>query len=224
MHEPIKVDIWSDVACPWCYLGKRRFEAGLAAFAADPGRPEVEVEYHSYELNPEIPEDFEGSAAKMLAELKGVPEAQARQAQDQIAAVAAEAGLAYDFTSQQPTRTLRAHQVLHLAKAYGVQTEVKERLLSAHFVEGRHVGRDEELAALAAEAGVDREEVLRALREERYLPDVEADVRRARELGIGGVPFYVLDGRYAVSGAQPPELFTRALEQVWEERRAGSAA
>lgn len=219
--EPIRVDVWSDVACPWCYIGKRRLEAGVAAFAAGQvDGPPVEVEFHSFELSPDTPADVEGSAADFLAEHKGLPREQAAQMQAQVAAIAAEDGLHYDFAAQQPANTRKAHQVLHLAKQAGpdVQQAMKERLLAAHFVEGRHIGRGEELADLGAEVGLDRDEVLAALADERYLAAVDADIAQARQLGVNGVLFFVLDGRYGVSGAQPSELFAQALQQVVEER------
>ena len=224
MPDPIKVDIWSDVACPWCYIGKRKFEAGLTAFEKDDQAPPVEVVYHSFELQPDTPAEFDGSATDFLVRMKGLPAAQVRQMHDQVTAIAAAVDLDYDFASQQPTNTVKAHQVLHLAKARGVQADVKERLLRAHFVEGRHIGRDEDLADLTAEVGLDRDEVLQALREESYLPAVRADIDRARQLGISGVPFFVLDGRYGISGAQSPETFAKALAQLQAERQAGTAA
>lgn len=225
MPAPIAVDIWSDVACPWCYIGKRRFEAGAAAFATeDEHTPRVEVTFRSYELLPDMPTDFDGGATDFLVRAKGLAAEHVRRMHGQVTAVAAEVGLAYDFAKQQPTNTRKAHQVLHLARVHGIQKVVKERLLAAHFVEGRHVGRDEDLADLAAEVGLDRGEVLAALSEETYLPAVRADIDQARALGVDGVPFFVLDGRYALSGAQPAETFTRALAQVQRERRESEVA
>lgn len=222
MTAPIRVEVWSDVACPWCYIGKRKLEAGLATFAGDPSAPPVEVEFHSYELMPDMPEEFEGDAVDLLVRTKGLEERQVRAMQAQVTAVASEVGLAYDFASQQPTSTRKAHQLLHLAKEHGVQAEMKERLLAAHFVEGRHIGRVEELADLGAEVGLEPEEVRRILADETYLSDVRADVDQARRLGISSVPFFVIDGRYGVSGAQPAEVFARTLSDAVSERE-GSA-
>lgn len=226
MADPIKIDVWSDVACPWCYIGKRRLEGGIAAFAADADAPPVEVEFHSFELSPDMPADFAGSAADFLAEHKGIPRDQAAQMQSQVAGIAAEVGLQYDFGTQQPANTRKAHQVLHLAKRDGLATQaaMKERLLAAHFVEGRHIGRDDALADLAAEVGIDRDETLAVLADRRYLDAVDADIAQARQLGVNGVPFFVLDGRYGISGAQPIELFTQALHQVVEDRAAADAS
>jgi|SRR4051812_23589103 predicted DsbA family dithiol-disulfide isomerase len=215
MSDVIKVDVWSDIACPWCYIGKRKFEAGAAAFGG-----EVEVEYHSFELSPDTPVDFEGSAADYLAERKGFPADQVKAMLDRVIGIAAEVGLEYDYDALQHTNTVKAHQLIHYAKAHGKQVEMKERLLRAYFVEGRHVGRDEDLADLAAEIGLDREDALRSLTSNEYLDDVHADQAQAVAYGIQGVPFFVVDGKYGVSGAQSAETFTGVLTKVREERVA----
>jgi predicted DsbA family dithiol-disulfide isomerase len=225
MLEPIKVDVWSDVVCPWCYIGKRKLEAGVAAFAGG-GRaqPPVEIGFHSFELSPEMPLDFEGTSIEFLVRHKGISETKARQMQEHVSAIAATVGLVYDLGAARPTSTLRAHQLLHLAKTHSLQPEMKERLLSAHLVEGRHVGRKDELADLASEVGLDGEEVLRSLEEEEFLPEVRADQKVAAQLGIRGVPFVVIGGRFGISGAQPPEVFTEALTKYEAERADGSLA
>ena len=215
MSDVIKVDVWSDIACPWCYIGKRKFEAGAEAFGG-----EVEVEYHSFEFSPDTPVDFEGSAADYLAERKGFPADQVKAMLDRVIGIAAEVGLEYDYDALQHTNTVKAHQLIHYAKAHGKQSEMKERLLRAYFVEGRHVGRDEDLADLAAEIGLDREDALRSLTSNEYLDDVRADQDQAVRFGIQGVPFYVVDGKYGVSGAQAPETFTQVLAKVHEESAA----
>ena len=218
MNKAIKVDVWSDVACPWCYIGKRKLESGIAGFEAlNPGG-EVDVEYHSYELSPDTPVDFEGSAIDYLAKSKGMPEEQVRDMLANVTRAADGVGLSFDFDALQHTRTIKAHELLHLSKARGRQPEVKERLMKAYFEEGRHVGRDEDLADLAVEAGLDRDEALDALKSGEYLEAVEADKDQAVDYGIQGVPFFVIDGKYAVSGAQAAETFTEVLDQVLEER------
>lgn len=216
MSTPVKVDVWSDIACPWCFVGKRRFEAAASAFRADGG--EVEVEYHAYQLSPTAPVENPGRAAEHLASHLRVPVEQAEQMQAQMTQLAAAEGLAYDFDALQQTNTLLAHQLLALAKAHGRQLDMKERLLSAHFEQGRHVGRVDDLVDLATEVGLDPEEVRAALTEGRYLDVVEADRDQGFEYGINGVPFHVIDGRFAVSGAQEPAAFLDALRRAAGER------
>jgi predicted DsbA family dithiol-disulfide isomerase len=212
MNQPVKVDVWSDIACPWCFVGKRRFEAAASTFRAEGG--EVEVEYHSYQLSPTAPTENPGPAAEHLARHLRVPVEQAEQMHAQMTELAASVGLAYDFDALQQTNTLLAHQLLHLAKTHGRQVDMKERLMSAHFEQGRHVGRIDELVDLAAEIGLDRDEVRAALTEGRYLADVDADRDQGFEYGINGVPFHVIDGRFAVSGAQEPAVFVDALRRA----------
>ena len=218
MSDAIEVHVWSDVACPWCYIGKRRLEAGIAAFRAERPAVEVDVEYHSFELSPETPIDFAGSEIDFLRRYKGVSEDQARAMIAQVTGIAAEVGLRYDFDALQHANTRKAHELIHYAKARGRQLDAVERLMSAYFVEGRHVGRIDGLAELAAEIGLDRADVLRSLAAEEYLPAVQRDRARAADYGITGVPFHVVDGRYGVSGAQRPETFTEVLRKVADER------
>lgn len=217
MTEPLKIDVWSDVACPWCYIGKRNLEAGIAEFAQTPDHPPVEVEFHSYELSPDTPDGFTGSTVDYLVKSKGMSVEQVQQMLAHVTERAAEAGLKYDFDSVKHTGTVKAHQLLHYAKAHGLQAEAKERVMAAHFVEGRHVGLDDELGDLAAEVGLDRDDFLRSLAAEEHLPAVRADQRQANEYGITGVPFYVIAGRYGVSGAQPPAAFAQALTKIAAE-------
>ena len=216
MTDPLRVDVWSDVACPWCYIGKRRLEAGIEAFSAD-DTPEIEVEFHSFQLDPGMPTDFEGSAAEHLALPKGIPEPRARDMQDHVTRLAAQAGLTYDFTTLKPANTLAAHQLLHLAKRHGVQLDVKERLMRAHFTEGRHVGHIDVLADIGAASGIPRDEAVDSLAREEFLPAVRQDIQQAAALGIRGVPFFVIAGRYGISGAQPAETFTRVLADVADD-------
>ena len=218
MAKTLKVDIWSDIACPWCYIGKRKFERAVEEFSTD-GRA-VEVEFHSFELSPDTPVDFEGSEVDFLVAHKGLPADQVEQMLERVGSIAESVGLHYDFDALRHTNTVRAHQVLHLAKTKGLQSELKERLLRAYFEEGRHVGRAEDLADLAAEVGLDRDEVIAALESEEFLPDVRADINQARAYGISGVPFFVIDQKYGISGAQESETFVQALVQAWEEKTA----
>lgn len=214
MNDSVKVDVWSDIACPWCYIGKRKFEAGVAAFAASPEARPVEVEYHSFELSPDTPVDFEGSEAEFLSQHKGLPVEQAQQMIDQVAGIAASVDLHYDYDALRHTNTVKAHQVIHLAKQHGKQLDMVERLFTAYFERGEHVGQDESLADLAAEVGLDRDEVLATLRDDAQLAAVRADQEQAQAFGINGVPFFVIDGKYGVSGAQDPAAFEQVLRQV----------
>jgi predicted DsbA family dithiol-disulfide isomerase len=218
VSEPISIDIWSDIACPWCYIGKRNLEAGLAATAEDDDAPQVMITFHSFELSPDTPVDFEGDEAEFLMGHKGMPRAQVEQMLERVTGVAQEAGLEYRFDLLQHTNTVKAHELLHHAKQQGRQHDMEERLMSAYFTEGRHVGRVEDLADLAAEVGLDREAALEALRSERHLADVRADQAQAQAYGIQGVPFFVIDGQYGVSGAQPPEAFAGVLRELWAKR------
>lgn len=223
MSEPIKIDIWSDIACPWCYIGKRKFESGTGLFSgAGEGRA-VEVEYHSFELSPDTPVDFDGSEVDFLAGHKGIPAEQVHQMLDRVTGIASSVGLDYDFDALQHTNTVKAHELLHFAKAQGKQLELAERLFEAYFIEGGHIGRADSLADLAVSVGLDREAALAAMESGEFLEAVREDQRTATEYGINGVPFFVIEGKYGVSGAQDAATFAQVLEQVWSERAAAPA-
>jgi predicted DsbA family dithiol-disulfide isomerase len=217
----LRVDVWADVVCPWCYIGKRRFEEGLRRYRAEGGTLDVEVTYRSFLLAPDTPEGFEGSVADFLSVHKGMPPQDVQRMLEQVTAIAAAEGLTYDFDAAHHTTTLAAHEVLHLARAHGVQGDLVERLFRAYFTEGRRLDRAEELADLAADVGLDRAEVLAALADHRHRDDVEVDFTQARAFGITGVPFVVLDGRYGVSGAQDAAVFHQALVRAAEDRTDG---
>jgi len=219
MTDKITIDVWSDIACPWCYIGKRNLETGLAQTAADPDAPQVEVTFHSFELSPDTPVDFEGDELDFLAGHKGMPRERVREMLDQVTGVAAGSGLEYRFDLLQHTNTVKAHELLHFAKAQGRQNEMAERLMSAYFTEGKHVARVDDLVALAAEVGFDADEVRDALESSRHLADVRADQAQAQAYGIQGVPFFVIDGKYGVSGAQPADAFAQITRQVWTEKQ-----
>ena len=212
MTQNIRVDIWSDVACPWCYIGKRKFEAAAEQFRAQGG--EVEVEYHSYLLDPSMPVDYEGSQIDYLANRKGMPVEQVEAMSERITDIAKAVDLHYDFEHQIMTNTVLAHQLIHFAKQQGKQAEMKERLFKAYFVEGKHIGRVGALADLAEEVGLNRAEVVTALEAETYRPDFDADVAQAQAYGISGVPFFVINGKYGISGAQETQTFLDAFTQI----------
>jgi len=178
----------------------------------------VDVEFHSFELSPGTPAEFPGTHHEFLAGHAGVSLDQAAAMGERVTALAAAVGLNYDYDRLQTTNTVLAHQLVHYAKARGRQAEMKERLMKAYFEEGRHVGRIAELADLAAEIGFDRDDVERSLTAGEYLADVRADVAHAGELGIRAVPFFVIEGKYGISGAQESATFANALRRVAEER------
>jgi len=218
VNEPIKVDIWSDVACPWCYIGKRKLEAAIQTFAAEGTNTPVTVEYHGFLLNPDMPVDYEGGQTDYLVEHKGISREQVISMTERLKAIAAGVGLNYDMEHMRMTNTVLAHQLLQYAKTKGKQVQMKERIMSAHFVEALHVGRIDVLAQLAADVGLDRAEVMRVLESGEFIPAFQADLDQARAYGISGVPFFVIDGKYGVSGAQNPEVFVNAFNQILEER------
>ncbi|MCL3820199.1 DsbA family oxidoreductase [Aeromicrobium wangtongii] len=212
MKSSVKVDIWSDIACPWCFIGKRRFETAAAEFATSGG--ELEVEYHSFELAPDTPVDFAGSELDFLVSHKGMAAEQVSQMLGQMTQLASTEGLSYDFDALQHTNTIKAHELLHLAAAKGRQADMIERLFVAYFEQGRHVGRIDDLADLAAEIGLDRDEVVAALTVSTYRAAVDADKQQAIAYGITGVPFFVIDGRFGVSGAQEPSALLEVLQHA----------
>lgn len=214
-NTPVKVDIWSDVQCPWCYIGKRRFEA-----AVETSGVAVDIEYHSFELAPDTPVEYEGTPTQYLSERKGLPVPQVEEMLTRVTDIATGLGLDYDYEHIHQTNTVKAHELLHYAKAQGRQLEMKERLLDAYFVKTEHVGRIADLADIAASIGFDRDEVVSVLESSEYLPAVKADMEVATQYGIQGVPFFVIDGKYGVSGAQESETFANVLTQVITERDA----
>ena len=209
------VEIYSDVVCPWCYIGKRRFEAALARFEH---RDDVQVEWKSFELDPGAVADTTGTYAQRLAAKYGTGLEQAQGMLDQMTATAATEGLELRFDHAVHANTFDAHQVIHLAAERGVQDAVKERLLTAYFTEGEAVGDRQVLARLAGEAGLDAGEVRAALEDQRYAAAVRADEAEASSLGISGVPFFVVDRKYGVNGAQPADALLQVLDRAWADR------
>ncbi|MGW5771951.1 DsbA family oxidoreductase [Streptomyces longwoodensis] len=214
----MRVEIWSDIACPWCYVGKARFEKALAAF---PHRDQVEVVHRSFELDPGRAEGDVQPVITMLSRKYGLSEEQARAGEDNLGAQAAAEGLAYRTRGRDHGNTFDLHRLLHLAKEHGRQDELVQILYRANFAEERSLFTegDDRLVELAVEAGLDADAVRAVLADPAaYADEVRADEREAAELGANGVPFFVLDRRYGVSGAQPAEVFAQALTQAWGER------
>jgi predicted DsbA family dithiol-disulfide isomerase len=212
----VHIDIWSDIACPWCYIGKRHLEEALADFPHD-----VEIRWHSFELDPRADaEPDDRDYAERLADKYGVSAADAQRMLDEMTGRAADAGLEYRFDRAHKANTFDAHRLLHLAWERGVQDELKEALFRAMFTEGRRVDDVETLVAVAAAAGLDADEARRTLESGAFADAVRADEAQAASLGITAVPFFVIDRRYGVPGAQPADVLLRVLESAWQERSA----
>jgi predicted DsbA family dithiol-disulfide isomerase len=213
----MRVDIWSDVVCPWCYLGKRQFEQALERF---PDRDEVEVVYRSFELDPSAPRGETRPTLDVLATKYGMSPDRAREAQEEMEQRAARHGLDFHLDGQRSGNTRDAHRLLHLARARGRQAELVERLHKAHFTDGVSVFDRSSLVGLAADAGLDQDEALAVLAAAEYSDAIDADEEMARSLSANGVPLFVIDRRYGITGAQPADTILEVLERAWAEREA----
>jgi predicted DsbA family dithiol-disulfide isomerase len=211
----VRIEIWADVVCPWCYIGKRRLERALEGFEH---RDEVEVVYRSYELDPFAPEVGTETTVQVLGRKFGADEAGTRQMMAGADEAAAAEGLRFAHADAIHARTLTAHRLLHLAKEHDLQHQLLEELLAAYFTRGESLGDHDVLRRAAAAAGLDAGRVDEVLRSTDYRDAVLEDVAQARAYGASGVPFYVVDGRFGISGAQPTELFEQALERAWSTR------
>ncbi|NVI91247.1 DsbA family protein [Actinomadura sp. BRA 177] len=209
MAEPVRLEVWSDISCPWCYIAKRRLDQALAGAAVG---TDLTVTYRSFQVSPDAPQDFEGSAFDFLVHHKGIPAAQVRQGMTQVARIAASVGLVYDVERLSPANTGKAHQVLHLARARGAQLAMVDRLFAAFFAEGRAISRDGVLAELAGDVGLEGEEVREVLRTGEFAQAVRADIDAGLALGLTGVPFYVIDGVRRLPATQAPETMAALLK------------
>jgi predicted DsbA family dithiol-disulfide isomerase len=216
----VDVEIWSDIACPWCYVGKRRFEAALERFEH---RDDVNVTWRSFELDPAAPPERTGDRAERLAEKYGMTVEQARAAEQRLTDVAAGEDLPFRFDIARSGSTFDGHRLVHLAETHGLQDEMKERLLRAYFTEGELMSDHDTLVRLAAEVGLDEREVRVLLAGDRCADEVRADERTAGELGISAVPTFVIDRKLGASGAQPPDALLDLLRQGWAKRSTASA-
>jgi predicted DsbA family dithiol-disulfide isomerase len=212
----MQVEIWSDVVCPWCFIGKRRFEDALSRFDR---AEDVRVVWRSFELDPSAPFSHGVDNATRLARKYGVSREQAEEMLDRMTRVADDEGLAFRLDIAQSGRTFDAHRLLHLAAEHGLQDALKEAFLSAYQEKGQHIADPDLLTAVAADVGLDVEEVRDVLAGDRYATEVRADEREAHEIGVQGVPFFVFDRRYAVSGAQPSDVLLEVLQRAWAERQ-----
>ncbi|SDF91342.1 DsbA family oxidoreductase [Klenkia brasiliensis] len=210
----MKVEIWSDVVCPWCYIGKRRFETALSRFEhAD----QVEVVWRSFQLDPSVAEGDVHPTLPALARKYGRSEDEMRQQMTSLDALALREGLHYDLANGVSGNTLLAHQLIHLAAEHGLQDAMKERLLHAHFEQQVSVFDLDSLVGLGAEVGLDADEVRAALTDRRFLPAVREDIATAQALGATGVPFFVVDRTYGAAGAQDPSVLLQLLERAWAD-------
>ncbi|MBE4948819.1 DsbA family oxidoreductase [Chryseobacterium culicis] len=210
----MKIEIWSDVMCPFCYIGKNNFEQALNQL---PFKDEVEVEWKSFQLDPTLDPNKTQDTLQYFREKKGVAEAQATQMLGQVTEMGKGAGIDFNFGKTLITNTFSAHKLLHLAKRYNKSNAMEEALFIAHFIDGKNVGDTEVLIALAENLGIDKEEARQVITTDQLDDEVNQDIQEARNNGISGVPFFVLNGKYAVSGAQPAAVFENALQQTYKE-------
>jgi predicted DsbA family dithiol-disulfide isomerase len=211
----VRIEIWSDVVCPWCYIGKRHLEQALAGFEH---RDDVEIEYRSFELDPGAPEMPVETTVEALAKKLGTDVPGARQLMTRADGAAAAAGLEFHHADTPHARTVDAHRLLHLAKAAGRQAALKEALLAAFFARGESMGDHEVLRRVAVDTGLDPARVDQVLSSDEYADAVAVDIAKARAYGAGGVPFYVVDEKFGLSGAQPTEVFAQVLDRAWAEK------
>ena len=212
----MKVEIWSDIVCPFCYIGKRKFETALADFA---GKDKVEIEWKSFQLDPEMDNKEGLNVHEYLGKRKGGTPADGKRMNDGMTAAAAEVGLQYDFDNGIINNTINAHRLLHWAKEEGLQNELKERIFKAYYTEGIDTADKAELVRLAEDTGLNPVQARKVLEENLYVKEVLQDQQEAAELGVQGVPFYVFNRKYAVSGAQLSEVFAQVLNKVLKEEQ-----
>ncbi len=210
----MKVEIWSDVACPFCYIGKRSFEEALSNFS---NNEQVEVEYRSFELDPKAPKDIQQDVYDMLAAKYGMSRDKAKEMNQNVSRMAEMVGLKMEFDTMVLTNTFDAHRLTHLAEKHGKRSEMTEQLFKAYFTDSKHVGDHEELTDLAEAIGLNKQEVLDVLTSSAYSTEVRAEERDAQQLGVNGVPFFVINRKLGISGAQSADYFLNALKQAWAE-------
>jgi predicted DsbA family dithiol-disulfide isomerase len=212
----MKIEIWSDVMCPFCYIGKRNFETALEQFSNKNG---IEVEWKSFQLDPSLPEVQDSNYTDYLMVSKGLGRPQVEGMLNNVTQMAKGVGLEYDFERAVMVNSFKAHRVLQLAKMRGLGDAAEERLFRAFFTEGRNIADDDTLLELGKEAGLNETEIRSSLSDERYSDMVRQDIQEARAIGVTGVPFFVFNRKYAVSGAQPPQAFLQTLEKAYAEWR-----
>lgn len=216
----MQIDVWSDFVCPFCYIGKRRLEKALADF---PQREQVTVTFRSFELDPQAPNDPAEPVLAVLARKYGISPDEARRMTDSVAQQGAAEGLVFRFEQAVSANTFDAHRLFKYAAAQGLGDAMAEKLFHAHFSAAEHIGRRETLFRLAAEIGLEREDVANVLEDAgAFADEVRSDERRAQQFGVRGVPFFLFNGKYVLSGAQPVEVFREALAEVWRKENGSS--
>ncbi|EPR28938.1 FrnE protein [Geobacillus sp. WSUCF1] len=213
----MKIEVWSDFVCPFCYIGKRRLEQALEPF---PHRENVEIVFRSFELDPNAPNETPLTIHEIIANKYGISLEEAKRANADIGRQAEAVGLTFRFETMKPTNTFDAHRLAQYAKEKGKLNDMVERLFYAYFTESKRISDRNVLLAIAEAAGLERTEAEEVLASGRYTQEVRRDEEEAAALGIRGVPFFVFNGKYAISGAQPVDVFRRALEKVWEEEQS----
>ncbi|MFD0617245.1 DsbA family oxidoreductase [Paenibacillus sp. GCM10027629] len=216
----MKVEIWSDYQCPFCYMGKRQFEEALKQF---PHQDAIEIVFKSFELDPNAPVEPKETIDEMLASKYGMSIEQAKAMNSDVAARAAEVGLTYVFDEMKPLNSFTVHRLTHFAATRGLQQQLTERLFAAYFTESKSLGDMETLLTLAVEVGLDREEASAVLASDDFANEVRADEQEGSRLGVQGVPFFVFNRRYAVSGAQSQDVFRDVLQKAWDESAANGS-
>ena len=213
-QDKMQVEIWSDVMCPFCYIGKRKFETALSQFS---DKDEIEIVWKSFQLDPNQPTVPDKTVQQYLAERKGMSVQQAQQMTDHVTNVAKQAGLTFHFDKAVTANSFDAHRVSHLAKQNRLQNELEEQLFAAYFTDGKNTADHATLVQLGSEIGLDAEAIETVLQSDQYANDVQADIYESRQLGVQGVPFFVFNRKYAVSGAQESQTFLGALGKSHEE-------
>jgi predicted DsbA family dithiol-disulfide isomerase len=210
----MKVEIWSDVVCPFCYIGKRKFESALEKF---PHKDEIEIEWKSYQLSPKMKTEPSKNVHQYLAEHKGISLDEAKAMNEEVTRMAAENGLTYNFDKTIVANSFTAHRFSHFAKQYAKQNEAEELLFRAYFTEGKNIDDIDTLAALGTQLGLTASTVKETLKTTMFSDDVHMDIYEASQVGAQGVPFFVFDNKYAISGAQDSSLFLQTLEKAFAE-------
>lgn len=212
----MKVEIWSDIVCPFCYIGKRKFENALNGFKQ---KETVEIVWRSFQLDPGVQPVPGQSVDQYLANRKGVSLEKGKEMNDYMSAIAREVGLEYNFETAVVNNTMNAHRLLHLAKKEGLQNEMKEALFKAYYTDSKNIGDTETLRSIGEGVGLDASATRRMLESDQYENEVKMDQYEAQQIGVQGVPFFVFNNKYAVSGAQPTSVFAEVLEKVCQEEK-----